>query len=366
MEDAIRYHRVNTGNEIVFLPLVPDIRKLYVEVTTECNFSCTTCIRHSWSNVTGRMMGETFDRLLADCEKMPDLQTIHFGGFGEPLTHPDIVAMVARCKTSGYAVELISNGSLLTEAMAASLLDAGLDNLFVSLDGSDPDSYENIRPGADYAKVVDHIQTLQQLKRSRRVVLPRLGIEFVATRTNFSRLPFMRKVVDDLQADRLIVTNMLPYHESMQDEILYDQGADLADFGWESPLLSVKTAPTMKLETRRSCRFVEGRTAAITWQGEVAPCYALMHNYDCYIFGRKKTMTARSFGNVWQRSLAEIWTDPSYVTFRWITRNSLYPSCTDCRQVDGCNLAQTNEGDCWGNSPSCGDCLWARGLIVCP
>ena len=366
MNDGVGYHRVNTGNEIVLLPLLPDIRKLYIEVTTECNFSCITCIRQSWSDAMGQMPATIFDRILTDCQKLPDLQTMHFGGFGEPLTHPAIVEMVARCKAAGYAVELITNGSLLTDAMAAALLDARLDYLFVSLDGSDPDSYENIRPGADYAEVVDNIKRLQQLKKSRRGVLPRIGIEFVATRTNFSRLPFMRKVVDELQADRFIVTNMLPYHESMKEEILYDQGADLADFGWESPLLSVKTAPTMKLETRRSCRFVEGRTAAITWQGEVAPCYALMHSYDCYILGRKKAMTAQSFGNVGQRSLADIWTDPAYATFRWISRTSHYPSCTDCRQVDGCNLAQTNEGDCWGNSPSCGDCLWARGLIVCP
>ena len=366
MEEAIRYHRINTGNEIVLLPLVPDIRKLYVEVTAECNFSCITCIRHSWSDAVGRMSWETFERILTDCKQLPDLQTIHFGGFGEPLTHPDIEDMVACCKQAGYTVEMISNGSLLTDAVIAALLTTGLDYLFISLDGSDPQSYEAIRPGADYQAVLGNIKCLQQIKKRRGTVLPRLGIEFVATRSNFSRLPFMRKVVDELQADRLIVTNMLPYHESMQSEILYDQGFDLANFGWESPLLSVKTAPTMKLETRRFCRFVEGRAAAVTWQGEVAPCYALMHSYDCYIFGRKKAMTAQSFGNVRQRSLADIWTDPAYATFRWISRTSQYPSCTDCRQVDGCNLAQTNEGDCWGNSPSCGDCLWARDLIVCP
>ena len=366
MKETDRYHRINTGNETVLLPLVPDMRKLYVEVTSECNFSCITCIRHSWSDETGRMSTDAFERLLLGCKELPDLQTIHFGGFGEPLTHPDIADMVACCKRAGYAVEMISNGSLLTESRLEALLTAGLDYLFVSLDGSDPQSYGEIRPGADYQAVVSNIRRLQQMKKQRGSVLPRLGIEFVATRSNFSRLPYLRKVVDELQSDRLIVTHMLPYHHSMQDEILYDQGVDFSGFGWESPLLSVKAAPAMKLETRRFCRFVEGRAAAVTWQGEVAPCYALMHSYDCYIFGRKKSMLAKSFGNVRQRSLAEIWTDPAYATFRWISRNSLYPSCTDCRQVEGCNLAQTNEGDCWGNSPSCGDCLWARDLILCP
>lgn len=366
MEDTSKYHRINTGNEIILLPLAPDLRKIYIEVTTECNFSCITCIRHSWSDKIGQMSAAVFERIMADCEELPDLQTIHFGGFGEPTTHPAIIQMITQCKSMGYAVEMITNGSLLTGETSTALIDAGLDWLFVSLDGSDSKSYENIRPGADYEEVVGNIMRLQRLKKERQAPFPRIGIEFVATKANFSRLPFMRKVVDELKADRFVVTNMLPYHESMKDEILYEQGADMLDFGWESPLLSVKTSPKMRIETQRSCRFVENKAVAITYQGDVSPCYALMHCYDCYILGRKKTMVAKSFGNVQQRKLSEIWTDPEYATFRWISRNSQYPSCTDCRQVDGCNLAETNEGDCWGNRPSCGDCLWARGLIVCP
>ena len=42
-------YRFHTGNEIIELPLVADVKKIYVEVTTACNYSCITCIRHSWS-----------------------------------------------------------------------------------------------------------------------------------------------------------------------------------------------------------------------------------------------------------------------------------------------------------------------------
>jgi MoaA/NifB/PqqE/SkfB family radical SAM enzyme len=147
VEESIRYHRVNTGNEIVLLPLVPDIRKLYVEVTAECDFSCITCIRHSWSDEVGRMSGETFERLLYDCKQLPDLQTTHFGGFGEPLTHPNIEAMLACLLQTGrlYGGD-DQQRVILTDAVIAALLTAGLDYLFVSLDGSDPQSYETISP----------------------------------------------------------------------------------------------------------------------------------------------------------------------------------------------------------------------------
>jgi tungsten cofactor oxidoreducase radical SAM maturase len=362
----MEYHRLNTGNEEIVLSLKPDVQKIYIEVTTHCNFACVTCIRHSWGDYIGRMPKDTFDKIVTSCRELPDLRTVHFGGFGEPLTHPDITDMIRSCKSLGYSVEMISNGSLLTPDVAAALIDTGLDWLFVSLDGPDQDSYGSIRPGASYDDVVSNIKVIQRLKEERHSDHPRIGIEFVATKGNFARLPAMRKIVDELGAQRFVITNVLPYHQSMRDEILYDKDIDLEGFGWESPLLSVKSAPNMRLRTQRSCRFVENKALAITYQGDISPCYAFMHYYDCYILGRKKSMIAHNFGNIQDRTLKEIWTDPGYATFRWIVRNSQYPSCTDCRQVDGCMMAQTNEGDCWGNQPSCGDCLWARDLIVCP
>jgi len=32
---------------------------------------------------------------------------------------------------------------------------------------------------------------------------------------------------------------------------------------------------------------------------------------------------------------------------------------------DGCSYTQDNEADCWGNEPSCADCLWYREMIIC-
>ena len=120
--DATKVCRLNTGNEIVLLPLVPDLRKVYLEVTAECNFSCITCIRHSWRDDMGRMSDTTFQAIAAGFSGLPDLRTIHFGGFGEPLTHPKMLDMIAQCKAAGYTVEMITNGSLLTAETAAALL----------------------------------------------------------------------------------------------------------------------------------------------------------------------------------------------------------------------------------------------------
>lgn len=362
----MKYYQFSTGDETISIHLKPDIKKIYVEVTTDCNYSCITCIRHSWEDQMGDMPMEVFDKLLEDMRGLPDLKCVHFGGFGEPLTHPHILAMIRRCKEIGLAVEMITNGSMLTPVVAEALVDVGLDWIFVSLDGPDDNSFETIRPGASYDEVVRNVEYLQKLKNEKNVKKPELGIEFVATKTNIKKLPAMPQVVDRLSARRFIVTNVLPYHESMKDEILYDTGLDLTSFGRESTFLSVKASPNMQLRTARICRFVENKALAVTKDGNISPCYAFMHTYTCYILGRKKDMIAHSFGNIMERTIEEIWTDPAYARFRWMVRYADYPSCTDCRQVEGCSGAIDNASDCWGNTPSCSDCLWARDIIMCP
>ena len=62
-------------------------------------------------------------------------------------------------------------------------------------------------------------------------------------------------------------------------------------------------------------------------------------------------------------SLTGIWAGADYAAFRDRVRCFDFPPCTDC----GCELAADNREDCLGNPhPTCGDCLWARGIIRCP
>jgi hypothetical protein len=91
-----------------------------------------------------------------------------------------------------------------------------------------------------------------------------------------------------------------------------------------------------------------------------------LHSYTEYIFGREKQVNAHSFGNVFKEPLYEIWNSSEYTLFRYIVGNALFPFCTDCPLRDSCDLVQTTDSDCFGNTPSCGDCLWAKGIIRCP
>lgn len=145
---------------------VEHLAKVYVEPSTLCNLSCRTCLRNAWEGGLGLMAEATFSRVLEGLARFDPVPGVLFGGFGEPLTHPRIGEMVRQVKALGAPrVELVTNGCLLDEAMSRRLLEAGLDVLWVSLDGIRPDSYEDVRLGALLPQVFENLRMFREVRR---------------------------------------------------------------------------------------------------------------------------------------------------------------------------------------------------------
>ena len=118
-------------------------------------------MRHGWEEPLGFMEFGLFEKIMADLRSFPERPGIFFGGFGEPLGHPRIADMVALAKAAGSEVELISNGILLDEAMAGRLIAAGLDRLWISIDGSSPASYADVRLGDHLPEIIANLERLK-------------------------------------------------------------------------------------------------------------------------------------------------------------------------------------------------------------
>jgi hypothetical protein len=82
------------------------------------------------------------------------------------------------------------------------------------------------------------------------------------------------------------------------------------------------------------------------------------------VLGREKHVQPYVFGTLERQTLDEIWQRDEYQTFRKRLRAFDFSPCVGC---GGCDMAETNLEDCIGSPfPTCGDCLWARGVILCP
>lgn len=372
MNHCSEYWLNEREGDLILHPLVPNVRKLYIEPTTACNLNCSTCIRNIWDDPIASMKRETFERIIASLDGLPDLKRVVFTGFGEPLTHPRILEMIAAIRERDIAVTVGSNGLLLTPQMTRELVRLGVDRLVVSVDGVKPETYEEVR-GADLGKVLENLHRLNEIKQEMNTLFPALGIEFVALKSNYKELGKLTDLAMKFQASRVLVSNVLPYTEDMKSEILY--GYEPRE-PFKSSGFPVQTGafiawgnlelPHMHWGAERRCRFVNDRTTVVGWDGGVTPCYALSHNYSYYaIDGRKKNVTRYVLGNVNESPLADIWMSEDYTRFRSEVLIFHFPSCPDCDLRDTCDLRELNEG-CWGWNPSCADCLWAQDIVICP
>ncbi len=186
----------DTANGLHLRRPVTQLARVYIEPTNRCNLNCVTCIRNSWDEPLGEMNSAVFSRIVEGLKVFTPPPSVFFGGLGEPLAHSNIVDMVSRVKALGASAELITNGTLLTKSLSKELIDAGLDMLWVSLDGATPESYTDVRLGAALPEVLANLQEFRHARWAKHhptvldlLVQPQLGIVFVAMKRNIADLP---------------------------------------------------------------------------------------------------------------------------------------------------------------------------------
>ncbi|MGB9640615.1 MAG: tungsten cofactor oxidoreductase radical SAM maturase [Anaerolineales bacterium] len=360
------------NGDIILHPCLADIQKLYIEPTTVCNLKCITCIRNVWNDPIEHMQMSTFQNILASLSELKRVERVIFTSFGEPLSHPRILEMVESIRKFNIAVTIGTNGLLLTDKIIREMIKLGVDRIMVSMDGGKPETYAGIR-GAMLAKVIEHIQLINQIKQEMNTLYPAVGIEFVALKSNIDELQDVKNIAAKLNVSRLLISHVLPYTEEMRQEMLYSyQPADpYKATGWPMQagawvIWGIEELPRMYWGAERRCRFINDHAIVVGWDGGVSPCYALSHNYSYFaIDGRKKNVTRYLLGNVNQQTLTDIWTSEEYVRFRSEVMAYRFPSCPNCDLRETCDLRERNEG-CWGWNPSCADCLWAQDIVRCP
>jgi len=371
------------------------LTRVYVEVTTRCNLACRTCVRNGWDEPLGEMPLALFRSLIAQlhagAQERAGAQppTLVFAGYGEPTVHPELLEMLRLSKDLGARVEMVTNGTRVDAAMARGLIDLGVDRVWFSVDAVTPERYAAIRRGGQLAEVSEHIRGLYHERLRERRILPEIGLAFVAMRSNIDELPGLYRLAMAVHASDVLVTNLLPHTPDMLDEILYRRSIGMGRYSQSHEVPRVHlpridfdetTGPALLALLGRAdnldlagadpagqsdyCPFVQGGATAIRWDGRVSPCTPLLHAHPVFVASRWKHVKDSSFGGIAEQSLADIWASDPYAAFRRKVQAFDFAPCVFC---GGCELDESNEEDCKGNTfPVCGGCLWAQGIVRCP
>ena len=118
------------------------MRRLHVELTNRCNFSCEFCPDGSMRRPRGAMSLSMADRLLAQAGPEGLARQVHFHIMGEPLLYPDLAEAIGIARRNDMEAWITTNGSLLSPRLLLELRHAGLSHLTISLQTPDAPTFE--------------------------------------------------------------------------------------------------------------------------------------------------------------------------------------------------------------------------------
>jgi len=189
-----------------------------IDSVNACNLACPFC-------VTGTRQLERRKSHFATpaAKRLIDMVSDHtliarFHNWGEPFLNRDIFELVRYAHDAGIFTTVSSNLSIEVDGLAEKILDSGLDNLHVSIDGLTQSTLEVYRRKAKIDLIMKNIRDIVALKRSRNSKTPRIELAFLVFRHNEHELPLLGKMKKDLGVDAFTASNAFIYHDTFVPE----------------------------------------------------------------------------------------------------------------------------------------------------
>ena len=185
---------------------------VFIEQNNTCNLKCRMC-GFSDPRVAAvpryHMPAGLFEAIAR--QVFPTTTYLHMSLMTEPFMtagFPDRLMLVSQ-----YGVpysRVVTNGTLLTEAIIEKILDAQITSLTFSIDGGTRQIYEEIRVGARFDTVLAKIDLFRELRARRGAALPRLQINHVLMQRNVDHFEEFLALLDSIRPEQVDVRTIEP------------------------------------------------------------------------------------------------------------------------------------------------------------
>lgn len=290
-------------------PYVVQIFPIYA-----CNFTCEYCFHSVPNNERGFvsdrpvMKFDLYKKCIDELATFDDqLKVLRFVGMGEPLLHKEIAEMISYAVTRKVAlrVEMLTNGSLLTNKMSDALIAAGLSRLVISLQGISKEKYRHIsKVDIDFEELVANISYFHRKKTDTDVYIK---IVDYALEGEDSEQKFY-DIFGDI-CDSIAIENAVPIMPGVDyEKVLKTPDGYATQFGL--PVSPINVCPQSFF------------TMQVNPDGKVVPCYQI--SYPAIM------------GDVNLQTMQEIWNGDVYRDFRIAMlegRSTANAVCAECNFI---------------------------------
>jgi radical SAM protein with 4Fe4S-binding SPASM domain len=216
-----RLNTIHGGRLRQYLGIRP--LSIEIDITTQCNIRCIMCYlslpEHS-KRKREDISIEEFDRVAS--QVFPLCNFVALSSSVEPLLHPQFGEILAI--TKGHGVEHITittNGLLFNDRIIEQCISEGLDSMAISIDAATKPTYERLRRGGRFDRLIENIRRLGDAKRKAGTSHPWITLNMVLMRSNIGELPRLIELAKELGASGVCASHLTPYEGlDLDDESL--------------------------------------------------------------------------------------------------------------------------------------------------
>ena len=198
-----------------FLPVV-----LHLESGNRCNADCMMCdsreknlkVAPRWLSVDGLVRRYGGIKYI----KQASLS----GSYCEPFLNKDMVEIIRFLKSKRAVVEVISNGSVISESMAERLIEVQLDKVIVSIHGATKATAEAIMGNISFERVISNVYRLIILRKAASSDFPRVNMIFVGMKKNITELSDLVILAGQMGVTAIHLKSLMGDHrDSLKDRL---------------------------------------------------------------------------------------------------------------------------------------------------
>jgi len=141
-----------------------NINKLRISLTEVCNMACTYCVTSMSDHrrIPDELSTDQMLRLVRMLKEHAGIEKVRLTG-GEPLLYPNLIPVISGIREMGIGnIGMTTNGQLLAKKVKA-LVEAGLQNVNLSLDSLEPEKFKRLGRVGKLHKTLEGIEECMKL-----------------------------------------------------------------------------------------------------------------------------------------------------------------------------------------------------------
>jgi len=322
-------------NKILKEPYPPFIE---IEHTTKCPFKCIICEHTYWKQPSINMNFTQFKHIV---DQLPHLKWIGLTGIGESFSNPHFLDMLEYLnQKSKPIIEIVDNMYMMTPERSMQIIKANVDILFISVQGVSKEVNETMFGQVmEFEIFENNLKAFFKNKKKYNSFTPIVNFHYILSKPNKNEAINFMDFVANLNEDvyEILYTPLLHSFPQIKKYIVSDE--EIKELKDKIINYHAKKGFHFKIDFNEFIKYKKPISTCSNWimpfifvSGDINVCCTTneANNRDRQI--------KYSLGNVFDKTIKEIWYGNEYQKFRSLLRKNILPNqCKGCPTYYGAN-----------------------------